>query len=144
VILIPEIPYDLNVIAEYLRDREAKKKSSSIIVVAEGIKKKKGVSAGHYIATELSKLVEEQMRETVLGYIQRGGSPSSMDRILATRFGSYAAHLIARGEFGNMVAMKDGHVTHIPLSETEGKLNLVPKDHPLVKRAMDIGTCFGA
>lgn len=144
VILIPEIPYDLEVIAEYLKDRDAKKKNSSIIVVAEGIKSKKGVSAGHYIATELIKIVEEQMRETVLGYIQRGGTPSPFDRILATRFGSYAAHLIAKGEFGQMVAMQNGHVTHIPLEETEGKLNLVPQDHPLVKRAMDIGTCFGA
>jgi len=143
VILIPEIPYDLGTIAAYLKDREARKKSSSIIVVAEGIKTKKGVSAGHYIATELSKFVEEQMRETVLGYIQRGGTPSPFDRILATRFGSYAAHLIAEGNFGQMVAMQNGHVTHIPLEETEGKLNLVPQDHPLVKRAMDIGTCFG-
>ena len=143
VILIPEIPYDLEAIADYLKDRDAKKKSSSIIVVAEGIKSKKGVSAGHYIATELSKFVEEQMRETVLGYIQRGGTPSPFDRILATRFGSYAAHLIAKGEFGQMVAMQNGHVTHIPLEETEGKLSLVPQDHPLVKRAMDIGTCFG-
>lgn len=144
VILIPEIPYDLDVIADYLRDRESKKKSSSIIVVAEGIKGKKGMSAGHYIATKLGELVEEQMRETVLGYIQRGGTPSPFDRILATRFGSYAAHMIAEGNFGQMVAMQNGHVTHIPLEETAGKLNLVPQDHPLVKRAMDIGTCFGA
>jgi 6-phosphofructokinase 1 len=144
VILIPEVPYNLEVIGDYLRDRQAKNKNSSIIVVAEGIKKKKGMSAGHYIATELSHLVEEQMRETVLGYIQRGGTPSPFDRILATRFGSYAAHLIAKGEFGQMVAMKDGRVTHIPLEETEGKLNLVPADHPLITRAMDIGTCFGS
>jgi len=143
VILIPEIPYDLDVIAGYLKDRESKKKNSSIIVVAEGIKSIKGMSAGHYIATQLSQLVKEQMRETVLGYIQRGGTPSPFDRILATRFGSYAAHLIAEGNYGQMVAMQDGHVTNIPLAETEGKLNLVPQNHPLVKRAMDIGTCFG-
>lgn len=144
VILIPEIPYNLETIADYLKDRESRKKNSSIIVVAEGIKTKKGVSAGHYIATKLGELVEEQMRETVLGYIQRGGTPSPFDRILATRFGAYAAHLIAQGNFGQMVAMQDGHVTSIPLEDTEGKLNLVPQDHPLVKRAMDIGTCFGA
>lgn len=143
VILIPEIPYDLEFIADYLRDRAEKKKSSSIIVVAEGIKSKKGTSAGHYIATQLSKLVEEQMRETVLGYIQRGGTPSPFDRILATRFGAYAAHLIAEGNFGQMVALQNDHVTSIPLEDTEGKLKLVPPDHSLVKRAMDIGTCFG-
>jgi len=144
VILIPEIPYDLEVIVDYLKDRNAKKKSSSIIVVAEGIKAKKGIPAGHYIASQLSKMVEEQMRETVLGYIQRGGSPSPIDRILATRFGAYAAHLIAQGNFGRMVAIQNDHVTSIPLSETEGKIKLVPKDHPLVQRAVDIGTCFGA
>ena len=144
VILIPEIPYDLDVIVKNLKDRQAKNKNSSIIVVAEGIKTKKGMSAGHYIATLLSELVEEQMRETVLGYIQRGGTPSPFDRILATRFGAYAGHLIAQGNFGQMVAMKEGHVTHIPLSATEGKLNLVPRDHPLIERALDIGTCFGA
>lgn len=143
VILIPEIPYDLDVIAEYLIDRNKKNKASSIIVVAEGIATKRGLTAGHYIATELSKYVEEQMRETVLGYIQRGGTPSPFDRILATRFGSYAAHLIAEGNFGQMVAMQNDHVTSIPLSETEGKVKLVPQDYRLIERAMDIGTCFG-
>lgn len=143
VILLPEIPYDLDAIVDYLKDRQAKKKNSSIIVVAEGIKSKKNVSAGHYIATQLSKIVEEQMRETVLGYIQRGGSPSPFDRILATRFGAYAAHLIAEGNFGRMVAMQENEVTSIPLSETEGKTKLVPPDHPLIERAKDIGTCFG-
>jgi 6-phosphofructokinase 1 len=144
VILIPEIPYDLEVIADYLLDRNRKNKSSSIIVVAEGIKTKKGMNAGHYIAERLSDLVEEQMRETVLGYIQRGGTPSPFDRILATRFGAYAAHLIAEGNFGQMVAMQNEQVTSIPLSETEGKLKLVPPDYPLIHRALDIGTCFGA
>ena len=144
VILIPEIPYDLDIIVNYLQDRASKKKSSSIIVVAEGIKSKKGMSAGHYIATQLGERMEEQMRETVLGYTQRGGSPAPFDRILATRFGAYAAHLIAEGNFGHMVAIQNDHVTSIPLSETEGKLKLVTKDHQLIKRAMDIGTCFGA
>ncbi len=144
VILIPEIPYDLNMISEYLLDRNKKKKASSIIVVAEGIETKKGMTAGHYIATKLSSMVEEQMRETVLGYIQRGGTPSPFDRILATRFGSYAAHLIAEGNFGQMVALQNSHVTSIPLEETAGKLKIVPPDHKLIARALDIGTCFGA
>ncbi|NJN28393.1 MAG: 6-phosphofructokinase [Cyclobacteriaceae bacterium] len=144
VILIPEIPYDLNVIADYLRDRTAKKKNSSIIVVAEGIETKKGMSAGHYIASQVGEMVDEQMRETVLGYIQRGGSPSPLDRILATRFGSYAANLIAQGNFAQMVAIQNDHVTSIPLSDTEGKLKLVPKEYPLIQRAADLGTCFGA
>lgn len=143
VILIPEIPYDLDVIAEYLLERNKRNKVSSIIVVAEGIETKRGMTAGHYIATRLSEMVEEQMRETVLGYIQRGGTPSPFDRILATRFGSYAAHLIAQGNFGQMVALQDSHVTSIPLEETAGKLKLIPPDHKLVARAMDIGTCFG-
>jgi ATP-dependent phosphofructokinase / diphosphate-dependent phosphofructokinase len=144
VILIPEIPYDMDHIVKYLNDRNARKKVSTIIVVAEGIKKPEGMSAGRYIAYELGNRVEEQMRETVLGYIQRGGTPSPFDRILATRFGAVAAHLIAEGNFGQMVAIKNDNVTNIPLSETKGKVKLVPKDYSLIHRALDIGTCFGA
>jgi len=144
VILIPELPYNMDHIVEYLHERNARKKVSTIIVVAEGIKRPEGMSAGRYIAQELGHRVEEQMRETVLGYIQRGGTPSPFDRILATRFGAFAAHLIAEGNFGQMVSIINDTVTSIPLKETKGKLKLVPKDYPLIHRALDIGTCFGA
>ena len=142
VILIPEIEYDLDAIADYLQERAIKDKKSSIIVVAEGIKHKKS-SAGRYIASKLGKRLDQSMRETILGYIQRGGTPSPFDRILATRYGAHAAHLIAQGRAGEMVVLNNGMITSIPLSDTAGKLNLVPKDHPLIQKAIDIGTCFG-
>ena len=143
VILIPELDYDLDVIAQYLYERSVKEKSSSIIVVAEGVKKKKMDSAGQYIAAELSMRLEENLRTTILGYTQRGGTPSPFDRILATRYGAYAAHLIARGKFGEMVVLRNDEITSLPLSEIAGKLKLVPDDHPFIQRAMDIGTSFG-
>ncbi len=144
VILIPEIEYDLDVVVDYLNDRVAKEKHSSIIVVAEGIKKKKkSASAGRYIAEELSSRIDQNLRETILGYIQRGGTPSPSDRLLATRYGAYAAHLIAQGNFNRMVALQNEEITSIPLSETAGKVKNVPPDHPYIKMAREIGTCFG-
>jgi 6-phosphofructokinase 1 len=142
VILIPEIEYDLDLIADYLQERVRKDKKSSIIVVAEGIKHKKS-SAGRYIAAKLGKRLDQSMRETILGYIQRGGTPSPFDRILATRYGAHAAHLIAEGRFGRMVVHKSDGIDSIALEETAGQTKLVPKDHPFIQEAMDIGTCFG-
>ncbi|MGF1638281.1 MAG: 6-phosphofructokinase [Cyclobacteriaceae bacterium] len=143
VILIPEIEYDLDVVADYLNERTKKEKQSSIIVVAEGIKHKEKMSAGHYISKKIGKRIDQDIRVTILGYIQRGGSPSPMDRILATRYGAYAANLIAEGNFGNMVAMKHDQPIAVPLSEVAGRLKLVPKDFPLLSRAESVGTCFG-
>ncbi len=142
VILIPEIEYNLDVIAAYLEERAVKDKKSSIIVVAEGIKHKKS-SAGRYIASQLGKRLDQSLRETILGYIQRGGTPSPFDRILATRYGAHAAHLISEGRSGEMVVLKNDVITSIPLSETAGKLKLVPEKHPLIQKAIDIGTSFG-
>ena len=84
-----------------------------------------------------------ETRETVLGYIQRGGSPSPMDRILATRFGATAANMIADKKYGMMVAQRNCEITSIPLSEVAGKTRLVTDDNPLVKKAKEMGTNFG-
>lgn len=143
VILIPELEYDLDIIAEYLNERIDKNKRSSIIVVAEGLKRNKGKSAARFLVKQLSDKVNQELRETILGYIQRGGTPCPQDRILATRYGAYAAQLIAGGNFNNMVALRNDKVVAMPLSETAGKLKLVPEDHPLIERAMSVGTCFG-
>ena len=143
VILIPELEYDLDVVADYLNERTTKKKKSSIIVVAEGISRKKGKSAARYLVKNLQEKIKQDLRETILGYIQRGGSPSPFDRILATRFGGFAADLIAEGRFGNMVALRNNDIIAIPLSETAGKLKSVPPDLPLIERARNIGTHFG-
>lgn len=143
VILIPEIDYDLNLVSEYLAERSKKEKESSIIVVAEGIRHKEKMSAGQYIAKKVGKMIDQDIRVTILGYIQRGGSPSAYDRLLATRYGSTAAELIAQGNFGNMVALRDDVPVAVPLSEVAGKLKLVPKDLPLIQKAANVGTCFG-
>ena len=84
-----------------------------------------------------------ETRETVLGYIQRGGTPSPMDRVLATRYGNAAADLIAERDFGKMVALKNTEIISVPLAEVSGKLKLVETNNPLVIQAQNMGTSFG-
>ena len=145
VILIPEIPHDENKIAEYLLGRVHENKLYSIVVVAEGIKTpSKDKSPGQYLARRINELTGLEARETVLGYIQRGGSPSPMDRILATRFGATAANMIADKEYGKMVAQINCGISSVPLSEVAGKTRLVEPDNQLVIKAKEMGTSFGA
>jgi len=144
VILIPEMDYNEKKIAEYLLQRASENKSYSIVVVAEGIKKpSKDVSAAQYLSKKISELTGLETRETVLGYIQRGGTPSPMDRVLATRYGAAAADMIARKEFGKMVAYRNSEISSVPLAEVAGKLKLVQPDDPLVVQAKKMGTSFG-
>jgi ATP-dependent phosphofructokinase / diphosphate-dependent phosphofructokinase len=147
LILIPEIPYSETVIFEYLTERSRAGKPYSIVVVAEGIdfprKRKKKKSAADYIARIIQEETSLPTRETILGYIQRGGSPTASDRILATRFGAQAAEFVSQGQFGIMVALNDRIITGVPLEDISGKLKLVPKDLPLLKKARSLGTCFG-
>ena len=145
VILIPEIEYKVETIAEYLLHRVSENKPYSIVVVAEGIRNpvKESCSAAQSLSKRINELTGLEMRETVLGYIQRGGTPSPMDRVLATRYGSAAADLIAAGDFGKMVALKNTEIVAIPLSEASGKLKLVDPNDPLVIQAKKMGTSFG-
>ncbi|MHB8093111.1 MAG: 6-phosphofructokinase [Syntrophales bacterium] len=143
IILIPEIAYDINVIEKYLEKRIAKDKGYSIVVVAEGIKTDNGKSAGSYIAKMVTKHTGLETRETVLGYLQRGGTPTAMDRILATRYGAHATELIAKREFGKMVSLRNEEITSVPLAEIAGKLKLVDPGHSLIKKARNLDTCFG-
>jgi ATP-dependent phosphofructokinase / diphosphate-dependent phosphofructokinase len=143
VILMPEIEFDINIIAKYLKKRAINKKPYSIVVVAEGIPVPKNEKAGHYIAEQISQLTGLETRETILGYIQRGGSPSPNDRLLATKYGTYAVELIAQNKFGVMVSSKDDTVISIPLKDVAGKLRTVPLDHPLIEKATRMGVCFG-
>ncbi|NMC39116.1 MAG: 6-phosphofructokinase [Bacteroidales bacterium] len=144
VILIPEIPYDEQKIAQYLTNRFMENKAYSIMVIAEGIKtpSKEG-SAAHYLSGRISELTGIEARETVLGYIQRGGTPSPMDRVLASRYGSSAAEMIARQEYGKMVALRNNEITSVPLADVAGKLKLVDVNDPLVVKARNLGTSFG-
>ncbi|MDX2414944.1 MAG: ATP-dependent 6-phosphofructokinase [Bacteroidales bacterium] len=145
VILLPEIAFDEDTIIDYLEDRADQNKDYSIVVVGEGItlpgNKKK--SAGHYISRRIAERTGLETRETVLGYVQRGGAPTPADRILATRYGASAATLIAEENYGNMVALRNNVIVPVPLMDIAGKLNLVTDDHPLVRKARSMGTCFG-
>jgi phosphofructokinase-like protein len=143
VILLPEVKFDVNYVCRYLKKRAVNKKPYSIVVVAEGIDRPKGESAGHYIARSILEQTGLETRETILGYIQRGGTPSPMDRVLATRYGAYAVELIAKNNFGQMVCLKGSEVTSISLEEVGGKLRLVPISHPLIEKARRMDICFG-
>lgn len=144
VILIPELNYDLDAIMSYLEERAAKEKSYSIVVVAEGIKyKSKSKSAAQYIAHQIRKKTGLDTRETILGYTQRGGSPSPADRILATRYGAYAAELINNEQYGLMVKTEGDVISSISLNEVGSKLRTVPKDHSIIKKARGLGICMG-
>lgn len=143
IILVPEIPYDIKKIAKNIKDRYSKGKTYSIVVVAEGIEHPDNKPAGRYIASLIEEYTGIETRETVLGYIQRGGTPTSMDRVLATSFGGYAVELIAQGKYGQMVTMKDNQITSVPLSETAGRLKVITTDNQLVQRARNLGVCFG-
>jgi 6-phosphofructokinase 1 len=143
VILIPELDYDIKVVNAYLNERSRKEKPYSIVVVAEGIDKPKNQSAASYISEKIEEGTGMETRKTILGYIQRGGSPTPMDRILATRFGAYAVDLIAEGDYNKMVIKKGEKTRAIPLSEVGGKLRLVPPDHSLIRKARGLDVCLG-
>ena len=143
VILVPEIPYSIKNIGNTILERLKKGKPYSIVVVAEGIQTDGRKRAAEYIAQEIEYETGIETRETVLGYIQRGGSPTPFDRNLSTRMGGHATELIANGEFGRMVALKGDGISSIPLAEVAGKLKLVTEDHDLVIQGRRMGICFG-
>lgn len=144
VILLPEIEFKEEKIADYLLNRVEENKPYSIVVVAEGIKTPgKEKSPAQYLGKKISELTGLETRETVLGYIQRGGSPSPMDRVLATRYGTATAEMIAECDYGKMVALKDTRIVSVPLADVAGKLKLVKPDNPLMIKAQNMGTNFG-
>ena len=145
IILIPELSYDMDKVNEVLLERCRKGKPYSIVVVAEGIKtgKKESTPVGAYIAEQIEKGTKIEARVTVPGYTLRGGSPSPVDRVIATRMGTYAASLIHNQEFGKMVAIHNNEMTSVPLKDVGGKTRLVPHDHFLIKQAKRVGTFFG-
>lgn len=143
IILLPEIPFDIHRIGDAIINRLKKGKPYSIVVVAEGIPTLGGKKAAQYIAEEIEYETGFETRETVLGYIQRGGAPTAFDRNLATRMGGHAAELIANGQFGRMVSLQGSEITSVPLSEVAGKLKLVTADHDLVVQGRRMGICFG-
>lgn len=143
IILMPEIPFDIHRIGDTIINRLKKGKPYSIVVVAEGINTPDGKKAAQYIAEEVEYETGFETRETVLGYIQRGGSPTSFDRNLATMMGGHAVELISKGKFGRMVALQGNKIDSIPLQDTAGKLRLVTEDNELLIQGRRMGICFG-
>lgn len=195
IILIPEIPYDVESICQHLIERRRRGKWFSIVAVAEGAcprrsipqaadgatasaiahavafsdgkgKKKKEKKkdkkkarraadgamvlddlgdgrASSQVAKAVSRRLGMETRVTVLGHLQRGGIPTPYDRILATRFGTHAAEMLAEGVYNQMVCLHGSEISSVPLEEVAGKVKLVPLDHPLIRAARRVGTNFG-
>jgi 6-phosphofructokinase 1 len=157
VILIPEIPYDVDIIAGAIMKRSRSGKSFSIVAVAEGAINKKDTieengiittkiteeSSTFKLAHDLERLTRLESRVTILGYLQRGGTPSAGDRVLATQLGVACSKQILDGNFGNMIAVKGDTLQTVPLAEVAGKKKFVPPDHDWVVSAQKIGTCLG-
>jgi len=150
VILIPEIPFSIQGVCEFIAHREKKGKRFTIVVVAEGIKlppelKKiaHGGSVGNLVGDAVSLISGKEVRVSVLGHIQRGGSPSPYDRVLATRFGVAAVELIAAGQFGKMVALRSSSIVAVEVSSAIGQLKAVHADGELVQTARAVGIGFG-
>ncbi len=143
VILLPEMQYNLDHIAQTIIHRSEKGKPYSIVVVGEGIERPGKKSAARFISKEIMERTGLETRETILGYIQRGGSPSPADRILATRYGAFAASLIHERNFGTMVSIKGGEITSVPLEEVGGKTKLIEPGNHLVEKAINMGVSFG-
>ncbi|MHB8158789.1 MAG: 6-phosphofructokinase, partial [Desulfocucumaceae bacterium] len=160
VILIPEIPFDLQKIADKIAERREAGKRFSIIVVAEGAHEKEGKmvvaklveestdpvrlgGVGQVVAEKLAKLMQLETRVIVLGHLQRGGSPVPTDRILATRFGVKAATLAAEGPWGHMVALSGNNIISVPIVDSIKNLKTVSPDDEMVKTAQAVGVSFG-
>ncbi len=160
VILIPEIPYDIDSIIKKIEDRKAKGKDFSIIVVAEGAKPIGGElsvarvvkgsfepirlgGAGEKLVREIEERTGIESRCTVLGYLQRGGSPSSFDRILSTRYGVAAAEACLRGEYNVMVSLENDQIVTVYIQKAASSPRLVPVDSEIIRTGRQIGICFG-
>ena len=143
IILLPELDYNIRSVCKKIESRYETNKPYSIVVVAEGIDHPKEISAATHIAQAIQTYTNIETRETVLGYIQRGGSPTPMDRILATRYGAFAAQCIADENFGTMVAIKNNELTTVPLEDVGGKLRLVEPNFGLIEKARKMGVSFG-
>ncbi|MBN2730930.1 MAG: ATP-dependent 6-phosphofructokinase [Balneolaceae bacterium] len=158
VILIPEIPFTYDSIVQKIKEREQRNRHYTMIVVAEGAKEKdgelvtKGKSVGQEVrlggiaervANELSERTGKESRSVVLGHLQRGGSPTTYDRLISLRFGAAAIRCIADKDFNKLVALRDNIMARVPIDEIAGKMKSVPLDSDTLQTARDIGICMG-
>lgn len=160
LILIPEIPYDIDKVVEAIRKRTARGSKFTILAVAEGaiskedaklskkeykekMKNYKYPSVSYELAAQIQEKSGQEVRVTVPGHTQRGGSPCPYDRVFASRLGSEAGNLILKGEYGFMVGIKNREIIKVPLEEVAGKLKMVAPDASIVKEAKMLGISFG-
>jgi 6-phosphofructokinase 1 len=157
VILMPEIPFDLDAVAAAVRARDGAGRHFTMVVIAEGAapigghvlatggrdREAKLGGIGPLIASELEERTGKEARAVVLGHLQRGGPPTGADRVLATAFGTIAVELVEQRQFGNMVALQGTRVVSVPITDAVAQLRRVPLDHYLLQVARDLGVSFG-
>lgn len=160
VLLIPEIPFDIEVVAEHCRKRSKTGKRFTIVAVSEGARPQGGqqvvdkvvhdspdpirlggVSA--VVSEQISELTHLESRATILGHIQRGGTPVAFDRVLAMQFGHHAIEMLAAGQFNQVVVMQNGEIRSVPITEVANQQRLIARDDPLIAVARGVGTCLG-
>ncbi len=151
-ILLPEIPFSIDRLCDFITHRDARKKSYSIIVVAEGVRLPSGLvppsgstktPVANIIGDAIADRTRREVRVTVLGHTQRGGSPSPFDRVLSTRFGVAAVELLAKGQFGYMAALRGAEVVPVSLREACSTMKFVDPHGEVVRTARTIGISFG-
>ena len=160
IILLPEIPYDINSITKKMKERHGKGKKFSIIVISEGARPKGGDvvvkrmvkesfesirlgGVSFVLGEQIEKMTCVETRAVVMGHLQRGGSPTPFDRVLATQLGTRAMDFVNEGAFGNMVAVRNNEFVKVSLKDVANGKRLVPINHPLIESARSVGTCFG-
>jgi 6-phosphofructokinase 1 len=152
-ILIPEIPFNIEAVASKVLSRDFNGSKFSIIVCAEGAREQSGQQMykehkrlggiGEHVANEVAELTGKDTRVVVLGHLQRGGVPTPYDRILATRFGAAAVRELAEGRYGEVVVLRGGIITTIPMLECAGRVKQVPIDDEMIRTARGLGIAFG-
>ena len=160
VILIPELEYEIDEVARVCQAREQGGQQFTIIAIAEGAKPEGGTRAvkahiedspdpvrlggiGHVLAEQLKSRVDSEVRTTILGHMQRGGTPTPYDRNLSTAFGTRAASMVKQEQFGVMVALQSGAFSEVQLDEVANKTRTVPLSAPLIAAGLAVGTSFG-
>lgn len=158
VILLPEIPFSTEKVADFIKERDAQGHHSTLVVVAEGAKLPDGEivtiadnaggevrlgGVGEIVAKRLEQLTGKETRACTLGHLQRGGAPTALDRILGTRFGVMAVKLASEGRFGRMVSYQAYHVDSVPIEDAVNQLRLVSPDGEMVAAAKAVGICLG-
>ncbi len=158
VILMPEIPFRYESIVEKIEERRSKGKEYTMVVAAEGARERggemvtKGKSVGQQVklggigekvASELTERTGQESRSVVLGHLQRGGSPTTYDRLISLRFGAAAVRCVQDRDYNKLVALKDNQLTRVPLESIAGKMKSVPLESDIVQTARDVGICLG-